>query len=358
MNLKNRFVRSATRDGFADDRGHMTGELLKVYEDLARGGAGTIITGHAYVTDLEQSKQPRQMGIYDDSFVDDYRRLTETVHGHDAAIILQINCVGAQTYAGGAERLIWGPSPVADLFTGITPREMTGEEILFLQRAFADAADRAKRAGFDGVQIHGAHGYILSKFLSPYYNRRSDRYGGALENRARMLFETYGAIRDRVGPAYPVLAKINCGDFMDQGATFADSLYVCEGLAAAGIDAIEVSGGNLASRPNEGPIRIIRREQESYFRAYAAEIAAHVDVPVMLVGGNRDATALADVLNQTKIEYVSLCRPLICESDLINRWHGGDLTPAKCISCNKCLGLESTTCIFNRRKAQDERTRS
>lgn len=348
LTMKNRFIRSATRDGLADESGHTTSELLQAYEQLAKGGVGTIITGHAYVTDVEQSKQPRQMGIYDDSFIADYKQLTDRVHGHDANIILQINCIGAQTFTSGGERLIWGPSPVEDLFTKLAPRQMSGEDIRFLQHAFADAALRAKRAGFDGVQIHAAHGYVLSKFLNPYYNRRSDEYGGTIENRARMLLETYAAIRAKVGPEYPVLVKINCSDFMDQGMTFEGCRYACKKLAESGISAIEVSGGTLASRPNEGPIRIMKKEQESYFWAYAAEIAEQVDVPVLLVGGNRDFASLTEILNQTKIEYISLCRPLICESDLINRWHGGDLAPAKCISCNKCLGLETTSCILNR----------
>ena len=223
------------------------------------------------------------------------------------------------------------------------------EDIRFLQHAFADAALRAKRAGFDGVQIHAAHGYVLSKFLNPYYNRRSDEYGGTIENRARMLLETYAAIRAKVGPEYPVLVKINCSDFMDQGMTFAESRYVCKRLVELGISAIEVSGGSFSSRPNEGPVRIIKKEQGPYFKQYAVEIAHEVDVPVILVGGNRDFRSMEEILNQTEIEYFSLSRPLICESDLINRWQSGDMKPARCISCNKCLGLEHTTCILNKK---------
>jgi len=348
LELKNRFIRSATRDGLADARGHVTEELLQVYQDLAQGGVGTIITGHAYVTNLEQSQQPRQMGIYDDACIDGYQRLTQAVHAHGANILMQINCVGPQTYGAGNGRLIWGPSPVEDLFTKITPKEMALEDISFLQDAFAQGALRAKKAGFDGVQIHAAHGYVLSKFLNPYYNRRTDEYGGSIEDRARMLLETYSAIRGEVGAAYPVLIKINCSDFMDQGMTFEDCRYVCKRLAESGISAIEVSDGNLASWPNEGPIRMIKAGQEHYFRDYAAKLAKEIAVPIISVGGNREFEALTETVNQTRIEYVSLSRPLICESNLISRWQSGDLRRAKCTSCNKCLGLESTTCIFNR----------
>ncbi|TWJ14007.1 NADH:flavin oxidoreductase [Geobacter argillaceus] len=348
LHLKNRFFRSATRDGFADERGQVTPELVQIYENLAMGGVGTIITGHAYVTDREQSKQPCQMGIYDDSLIDGYTRLTDTVHRHNVNIIMQISCVGAQTYAGGQERLIWGPSPIEDLATRIIPEEMSGDEILYLQTAFADAALRAQKAGFDGVQIHAAHGYVLNKFLNPYYNRRTDAYGGTIDNRARMLIETYLAMRGKVGTEFPILIKINCSDFMDQGMTFDECRYVCKKLVELGLSAIEVSGGNLSSPPNEGPVRIIKKEQEHYFKRYAVEIAQEVDAPVILVGGNRDFKSMEEMLNQTDIEYFSLSRPLICESDLINRWQSGDLKPARCISCNKCLGLEHTSCILNK----------
>lgn len=350
LNLKNRFVRSATRDGFADDQGHMTKELLKIYEELAKGGVGTIITGHAYVTDMEQSKQPRQMGIYDDSFIEDYKELVQTIHAYDANIILQISCVGSQTIASAGERLIWGPSPVEDLASKITPKEMTKKDILFLQNAFADAAFRAKKAGFDGVQIHAAHGYVLTKFLTPYYNRRTDEYGGGIEKRATIVFETYSAIREKVGWKYPVIIKINSEDYMDQGMTFAECKYVCRKLAELGIHAIEVSGGSFSSRPNEGAVRKIKKEQDPYFKYYAVELAKDVDVPVILVGGNRDYNSMNDILNSTNIGYFSLSRPLLCENDLINRWKSGDTKHAKCVSCNKCLGLESTTCFFNRPK--------
>lgn len=349
MKLKNRFVRSATYDGFADERGHMTKELFQVYENLAKGGVGTIITGLTPVTHLEQS-YPGQMGIYDDSFIDEYQKLTEMSHGYNANIILQLVSLGSQTSSG---KVMWGPSSIEDLSYKTTPKEMTAQDILLLQTAFADAALRAKKAGFDGVQMHVAHGYLLSKFLTPYYNRRTDGYGGSIENRARIVVETYQAIREKVGSEYPVLIKINSEDFMDQGMTFEECKYVCKILAALGVNAIEISGGNPSSRRNEGTIRKITSEQESYFKPYAAEIAQEINVPVILVGGNRDFELLTEILNQTQIEYFALCRPLICESDLINRWQGGDRKHAKCVSCTKCFRLGGTICIFNRQNNSD-----
>ena len=344
MNLKNRFFRSATYDGFADDRGHVTEALSEVYEKLAKGGVGAIITGLTYVSDQEQPL-PQQMGIYDDSFIDEYQKFTAMIHQYGAKVILQLACLGSQTSPGG--KVMWGPSAVEDTFYKTGPREMSKEDILFVQTAFADAALRAKKAGFDGVQLHAAHGYLLSKFLTPYYNRRTDEYGGSIDNRARMILETYQAIREKVGQQYPVLIKINCEDFLEQGLDFADCEYVCNKLAEQGISAIEMSGGTASSRPNEGPVRKITEEQEAYFKSYAAQIAQAVNVPVISVGGNRKLAAVNDIINQTPIEYIALCRPLIREGDLVNRWQAGDVSSATCISCNKCFRHGGTVCVFN-----------
>lgn len=352
IKLKNRFIRSATHDGLADERGHMTEELYQVYENLAKGGVGTIITGLTYVSDLEEPI-PGQMGIYDDSFIDEYKKLTELCHRYDAPIILQIACLGSQTLPSTTGKVMWGPSAIEDFGYKTTPQEMTLQDILLVQAAFAEAALRAKNAGFDGIQVHVAHGYLLSKFLTPYYNRRSDGYGGEIANRAKMILETYQAIREKVGSEYPVLVKINCEDFMDQGMAFAECKYVCKALAQAGVSAIEISGGSQSSRPDEGVVRKITPEQESYFTPYASELAHEIDVPVILVGGNRDFGALTEILNQTSIKYFSLSRPLICESNLINRWQSGDMQQAKCVSCNKCFRRGGTSCVFNRRKTNN-----
>lgn len=347
MKLKNRCVRSATHDRRAAEDGHMTAALFRVYEDLAKGGAGLIITGLTYVSDKEQSL-PHQMGIYDDSFIEEYANLTGVCHKYDAKIVMQLACVGSQTFPGETGKVIWGPSAVEDLGFKVTPAVMTTQDILFVQAAFADAALRAKKSGFDGIQLHVAHGYLLSKFLTPYYNRRTDAYGGSIGNRTRMILETYAAVRKKVGPDYPVLVKINSEDFMDQGLTFAECKYVCKELVAAGIDAIEISGGSRSSRPNEWFSRTISPDQQSYFLPHTAELAGEVDVPVILVGGNRDYASLTDILNKTSIEYIAFCRPLIRESDLINRWQFGDREPSACVFCNKCFHPGGTSCVFNR----------
>jgi 2,4-dienoyl-CoA reductase-like NADH-dependent reductase (Old Yellow Enzyme family) len=337
MELKNRFIRSATWEELADEKGHLTDELMNLYEDLAKGGVSTIITGFANVMEFDQPA-PNMIGIYDDIFIGEYKRLTTKVHEYDANIIMQI-------VHGGPK---WGPSAVKHLVTKTTPKEMSKEEIKEVVQALADAALRVKKAGFDGVQIHVAHGFLLSMFLNPYYNKRTDKYSGSIKNRAKIVFESYEAVRQAVGEDFPVLVKVNCDDFMDDGLTAEDNLYVCRVLSEKGIDAIEVSGGSYSSRENEGPIRRVdTQEKESYFKDYAARIAEEVDIPVSLVGGNRSMDNMDKILNNTKIEYFAMARPFICEPDLINRWQAGNTEPTKCISHATCSGVRSG-CIINR----------
>jgi 2,4-dienoyl-CoA reductase-like NADH-dependent reductase (Old Yellow Enzyme family) len=349
LTLKNRFVRSATNDKAADKEGHATEELFRIYENLAKGGVGTIITGLTRVSDFE-ALLPGQMSISNDSYIEEYTELTRRVHKYSANIIIQLVCTGVQnpTIKSG---IAWGPSAVEDLCYKTIPKGMTKEDIYNMEESFAKAALRAKKAGFDGVQMHVAHGYLLSKFLNPYYNRREDEYGGSPENRARAIIETYQKIREAVGKEFPVLIKINCNDFMDQGLSLEECVEVCKSLDKAGLDAIEISGGSPSSRPGEGVIRNVRSESESYFKQFSQVIAKAINIPLISVGGNRNFDKLTGLINETSIEYISLSRPLIRESDLINRWNSGDSLPAKCISCNKCFSRGSeegaTTCIFN-----------
>lgn len=345
MKVKNRFVRSATHDGRADALGHVTQKLISHFEELAKGGVGTIITGLTNVTNLEKIV-PGQMAIYDDSFIGEYQKLTEAVHQYEAKIILQIVCNGAQNRSKN-EGVLWAPSVFDNEPTVAGATEMTKEDIQVMKAAFVNGAVRAKKAGFDGVQLHAAHGYLLSRFLTPYYNRRTDEYGGSIENRARVIVEIVQEIRMAVGAEYPIWAKVNCEDFMNQGLTFEECTYLCKTMQEAGLSAVEISGGTALSRVNEGTIRKVAAESESYFVKYAADIAEKLDIPVICVGGNRDFNHLEDILNQTKIEYIAMCRPFIREPELINRWANGDRMPARCISCTKCFGVE-TECIFHK----------
>ena len=345
LKMKNRFIRSATHDGRADASGHVTENLIRHYENLAKGGVGTIITGLTNVTDIEKIV-PGQMAIYNDSFIREYKVLTDTVHRYETNIIAQLVCNGAQNNSEN-DGILWVPTVIEDMKSIAGIKEMTRDDIAVMKEAFINGAIRAQNAGFDGIQLHVAHGYLLSRFLTPYFNRRTDEYGGSTENRARVVVEILKGIRYALGLDYPVLAKINCNDFMEQGLTFKECMHICKMLEEAGLTAVEISGGTILSRTNEGTIRKVTAETESYFMQFAADIAEEISIPVICVGGHRNFGKMEDIINQTKIEYISLCRPLIREPELINRWAAGDKTPAKCISCTKCFGIE-TECIFNR----------
>jgi 2,4-dienoyl-CoA reductase-like NADH-dependent reductase (Old Yellow Enzyme family) len=339
MEVKNRFVRSATAEGASDEAGRITDEIFHIYRDLAEGGVGLIITGHAYVQP-DGRCTPDQMGIYSDDLVPGLRKLSSEVHSAspDCLIAVQITHAGRQVLRGSVSEPV-APSAVTDTRTGVNPREMTEAEIEDCMGAFTDAAERVKLAGFDAVQIHSAHGYLISSFNSPHTNVRSDKWGGSLENRMRFLMETYRSIRRKVGDDYPVLVKLNAADFLDGGIEIEESTKIARTLAEEGIDAIEVSGSMFESYTGKGAARtrIRRREQEAYFLPYAEKIKEAVgDMPVILVGGIRSVPVMEQIMVEGKADFISLCRPLIREPDLPNRIREGKRN-ADCISCNGCM---------------------
>jgi 2,4-dienoyl-CoA reductase-like NADH-dependent reductase (Old Yellow Enzyme family) len=352
MTLKNRLWRAATWLNMADDSGRLTERLEKVYLDLAKGGVGTIITGYANILKEEQPN-PGMLGIYDDSLVPEYKKFTAKIHAEGANIIMQIAYGGSFTNYRTESRTIWGPSSVAHPLTGVVPTEMSVDNIKTIISANALAAGRVKAAGFDGVELHGAHSYLLSQFLSPYFNRRSDEYGGSIENRARIFLEVLEAVRGEVGPDYPVFMKMHCTDDWDEhGLTEEESLYVALELEKRGITGIEFSGGNLDAKnyPNKGPghAGILKVEKQSYFAEATARIAEKLTVPVISVGGHRSPDRLEEILNGTTIEYFSLSRILHSEANVVNRWQKDKTAKPRCISCNKCWHKNGNICILTR----------
>lgn len=350
--IKNRFVRSATWEAMADDEGHMTERLMKVYEDLAKDEVGLIITSWTFVTEYEQPNR-KMLGIYDDSFIHEYRKLSEMVHSYGSKIVMQMSYGGSQSgFNAMRGREVLGPSAVPEISSGIVPKEMTKEDIKSLVKAFGDAAYRAEKAGFDGIQLQACHGFLLGQFMNPYHNRRKDEYGGSIENRSRILFEIYEEMRNRTGDEFLLLIKMNCSDFMDdgKGLTFEESKQVAKMLSNFGIDAIEISGGTFSLASSVQPImdEIDSYEQEAYFREYAEEIAREIDIPVILVGGIKSLEVMEEILETSDIEYFALCRPLMREPDLIKRWKNGDRAKSKCISCMNCYSYNGNECVFLR----------
>ncbi len=346
LQLRNRFVRSATNDFLGHPDGTISGRQMELYRGLAAGGVGLIITGHAYVQHPLGRASVNQNAMYDERFVDGYRGLAEAVHATGAALVLQISHAGRQTPQDWPDDQVpVAPSAVQEGRTGRTPRALTEEEIWSVIDAFAAAMARTKAAGCDGVQLHIAHGYLLSAFLSPYTNRRTDQWGGSVGNRCRILREIMTRGRRAVGDEYPVLVKLNSTDgFEGDGyLTLADALAAARTLVEWGVDAIEVSGGmreakGIISRPG-----VLAPEQEAYFAEAARAVKAAVDVPVILVGGLRSLSVMEDVVTSGAADLVALSRPFVCEPDLVNRLRQGQ-AKATCVSCNACFNPAGLQC--------------
>ncbi|MBF0234494.1 MAG: NADH:flavin oxidoreductase [Desulfamplus sp.] len=336
MKLSNRFVRSATHEGMATDDGAVIPKLTETMVALANGGVGLIISGQMYVSP-EGKAGPIQLGIYKDELVDGLKSMCDAVHKAGGKIVAQL------AHAGNAAIEANGNIPhVVSAFEGLSesPRhELTKEDIKKVVKAFGDAARRAKEAGFDGVEIHSAHGYLLNQFLSPLHNLRKDEYGGSIENRARVHMEVYHAIREAVGKEYPVLIKINNEDYLENGLSLEDSVMASKMLADAGLDAIELSGGTPGSG-KLGPARvgINKEEKEAYFKEAAAVFKKEIDLPLILVGGMRSFSVAEQIIDSGIADYISMCRPLVREPGLIKRWQSGDTSPSTCKSDNLCFG--------------------
>lgn len=314
--LKNRVWRSATWMALADREGNVTDELINAYEELAEGGTAVIVTGLTSIL-KNDAEIDRGVKFYNDAFIEGHRRLTDAIHKHNAMVMMQTALVDG---------------PVDELSTG---------QVENIVRAFGDAAHRAEQAGYDGVQIHAAHFFYLSEFISPLLNHRSDRYGGDQRGRTQILLEILNGMRNKTSEGFCITVKINSSDEYLGGLTRQDFVVSSQLLAEAGIDAIEVSA-NGTSRCG-----IRAGLNEAYFLDAAKLLAERVKVPVVLVGGLRSMEKINEILNETNIAYISLSRPLIREPNLINRWQQGDTTPSKCISCNSCYRTLGHRCVFN-----------
>jgi len=339
MELANRFVASATNLEMAEKDGSCTPALVAATARLARENVGLIVTGFAYVAPGGRVTAA-QLGCYDDRLLPGLKQMAQAVHEAGGTVVVQIEHGGVFSSFGdptGEEAL--GPSPLPTP-QGPLGRAMTKDEIRRTVEAFAAAAARAKKAGFDGVQIHAAHGFLLSQFLSPFFNKRTDEYGGSLENRARMLMEVFAAVKSAVGGRFPVLVKLNSEDLLDGGFTKEKMLDVCAMLERGGIDAIEMSGGTaLGVALNKPEISFSPTgEAVLYWRQAAEMYRKQIKAPLILVGGVRTLEAAQRIVESGLADYVSLSRPLIREPDLVGRWKRGDLRPAECVSDNLCMG--------------------
>jgi len=357
LNLQNRFIRSATWEGLAAPDGSCTDELVRLMEVLAEGEVGLIISSHAFVRP-EGYAVRGQLGVHQDGLIAGLARMTEAVHGKGGRIALQLAHGGLL-----AGTQLTGQPPLAPSLAGgpekITRREMTEADIQGTVEAYGEAALRAKKAGFDAVQVHAAHGYLLNQFLSPFFNRRTDRFGGGIENRARMVLDVLASVRNAVGRDYPVLVKINSEDFLEGGLSREDSMQAGALLAGAGASAIELSGGTLLSgKLSPSRSKIDSAEKEAYFREAARAFREQIGVPLILVGGIRSFEVAEALVTEGLTDFVSLSRPFIREPGLVKRWKSGDRRKATCLSDNRCFGPpakgQGFYCVVDREEDKGE----
>ena len=334
MTLRNRAVRSATWAGLANEDGTTNHKLNEYMAELARGGVGLIITGLAYVSKDGQTA-PWQLGIDRDKCVPGLKEMTDAVHDAGGKIAIQISHGGIESDPALTGYYPQGPSVIENIRRELA-WEMTEETISRICKGFGHAAGRAREAGFDAVQLHGAHGWLLSQFLSSHYNKRGDGYGGSLENKARLLLEIMHNTRASVGNNFPVIIKLNSSDYLKNGVTIDEMIMLSMMLEKAGIDAIEMTGGTRYS----GKYTWVREgrlaTEEVYYKEAARRYKQKVKVPLMLVGGIRSYPIVERLLSEGITDYVSFSRPLIREPGLINRWRSGDTRRATCLSDNLC----------------------
>jgi len=340
IQTKNRIVRSATACGLAEN-GYVSEQQIKFYADLAQGGTGLIITGSTSV-DISGMLAGNQAYIYDDTFISGQKKLVKTVHEYsDVKIASQLIHAGRQGTHPKYPPI--APSAIPNDYTKLTPRELTLEEIKSLTKKFVDAGRRAYESGYDLIQMHAAHDYLLNNFLSPYTNRRNDEFGGNTEKRTKILVDIRDQLRDEVGKEFPVMVKLQTIDGFPYGLDLKEASKIAQILVDANYDAIEPSGGSVETMltgKKISPSHTIKKpEDENYYLANAEKLKTIKNCcPLILVGGIRNPLIAEKILQEKSAEFISMSRPLIREPNLPNRWKIGDLKPAHCISCNACFG--------------------
>ncbi len=354
LDVPNRIIRAGTGESTAGPDGAVTRRMVDIHRALARGGVGLAFTGHMYVEDRGRYGK-LQTGISSDTHLPGLAGLVSEVHHVGGRLFAQLAHAGSQSTMGGVVPL--APSPVANVMTGRSVPGAADEEIEATIEAWGGAARRAVDAGFDGIHIHGANGYLISEFLSPLTNRRNDRWGGSAEGRREFPARVVHRVRECVPEGYPVTMKLGLKDLVDLpgGMDLDMAIGNVAHLVAAGLDAVEVSS-NLMSDYVSGSIRayvgVDRRRAlqdllfnrvfrdpapEAYFREFARALRRQVDTTVILVGGLRKPQTMSDVIMSGDADFISLARPLIREPDLVQRLTRQPTAVPKCVSCNICI---------------------
>jgi 2,4-dienoyl-CoA reductase-like NADH-dependent reductase (Old Yellow Enzyme family)/thioredoxin reductase len=356
LTLRNRIIMAPMEKNLALPTGGVTSRYVDYCEARAAGGAALLLLESMYVDPAGQNHR-YQLGLHDDALVPGYRRLVEACHRHGALVGAELQFGGRETSSTVTGRQPVAPSPVpcAALTAGDVPRALAREEIRALVDAFAGAARRAVAAGFDVVEVHGAHGYLVGQFLSPFSNRRDDEYGGDLEGRLRFPLEVVAAVRAAVGPAVPVLYRISAEEHVEGGFTLADSCRVAPRLEAAGVDAIDVSAGIYESAPwIVQPMEMSR----GCLAPLAREIRRAVGIPVSVAGRISDASVAERILEAGDADFVSMGRALHADPELPQKVRDGrDDHVRHCVACLTCSDLlgrnEPVLCLANTRTGRE-----
>jgi 2,4-dienoyl-CoA reductase-like NADH-dependent reductase (Old Yellow Enzyme family) len=361
LTLKNRLIRAATSETMATDDGFATDELVRLYGDLARGGAGLIITGHIYVEPRGQY-EPYQLGLDHDGRVEPLWRITEAVHRSGGVIFAELSHAGSQSLIPAIVPL--APSIVPNAIFARPPVALADGDIEKLIGDFHDAALRAQRAGFDGIHLHSGNGYLLSQFNSPYANRRDDRWGGDAERRSRFIVEVLRAVRRAVGPDFPVTARLGLADAFEGGLELSDGLAIAARLAREGLAAVETTYGVMTDyRENIRPYAGVSQRRaiaagmlhrsfsrpvgEAYYRPFARAAKAALTIPVILIGGLRTTQTMDEAVRSGDADFLALARPFVREPNLAQKIADGRRGPVACVSCNICFlheGLDPLRC--------------
>jgi len=331
MVLQNRFVRSATVDNLGK-HGMVSEAQLELYRTLSEGEIGLIMSGGIYPTSNGLAA-PGQLGAHTDDVIPGLRRLVDVVHENNGKIAAQILHGGfrCQTEVSGFQPI--GPSAMFYEETGLQVRELSSGEIYELVESYVQAARRLIESGFDAVQLHGAHGWLLSAFLSPVMNRRQDEWGGTSKARSRFVRLIYEGIRKLAGPEYPIMIKLGFKDYHEYGKPLSEGIETALMLESLGMDAIELSEGIEPKWGNHIRVNAL----EPYYREECSIARQALSLPLILVGGMRRLSDMQDVIDDGLADAVSLCRPFINAPDMVRRFKQGTADSSECNSCNECI---------------------